>query len=574
MDVTARAFIATPRRLGKVRVKPQPRAVDSLSMERRAFSRIRQRIPCEVVHGDRHIRAILVDVSPGGAFLQLESNVGIGEAVEIWFADAHFAPQVARARIVRRRLVSGLVAALMRPGLGIAWIEAPPFALRDAVAPSGLIEVEIDVHGHEDLPVALPETELREPVELAPDAPAPEVSAPVAAISGEPEPAGHRLDLSPAAVSAEVVVIDEGELGEIAALLAQLGVTPHRMRWGAQAEPAHWAALPRLVIASARVALNVPIDDVPRSQGVRGVAVCDSPSLVLQTQLHRQGYDLIVQRESHPETLRLFFGALLHRRPELRREKRRAFGAPARVWRGWRPFAATILDVASGGASVLIARAAPRGTRLRVRVAGAYTGGQALSVLGVVERVAANGDGAILGLRFEAIPQRKRERLDALIARLDAGGPVADPSTAASVAEGRALRRGERRKLPRQLYRGPILELDGNTDAVRNVLVGTDLSLGGMRIEPHPGLQRGQRLRVALQAPTDAEPIVLAAEVARDEGARGLALRFVDMTESAQISLRRLLDETAEIQRAKRDRSGESERLVLGRLLPGVVSGG
>jgi hypothetical protein len=567
-------------------------------MERRAFPRIQQSIPCEVVQGGRRVPGMLVDVSPGGAFLQVESTVGIGEEVEIWFADACFAPQVAKGKIVRRRLVSGLVDSFLRSGLGVAWIEAPAFATQGEGA-SDLLEVEVDASPTDSGVAVLddegpvletdPGAEAEQPpalevdtgADVEPDAPADEIAElPVPKVAAsttmEARPAAQpdeAEDLLPAPRRADVVVIDEGELSDVAALIAELGTTPDRLRWGAPADSARWTSLPRLVIASARVALNVPIDASARSLGVQGVAVCDSPSLVLRTQLHRQGYHLITQRAAHPETLRLFFGALLHKRHEHRREKRRAFGAPARVWHGILPYSATILDVTRAGASVLMRRSLPRGTKLSVRVSGTYTGGRALALAAQVERVAPHAEGAILGLRFVSIPARKMERLRALIARLDAAGPIANPK-APPGAERRAPLRAERRAAPRRPYRGEVLTFDDATGAVRDVLVGTDLSLGGMRIEAHPGIARGQRLRIALQPSPAAGPIVIGAEVLRDEGPRGLVLRFVDVPESTQSALRRLLGAVAEVQRAKDDRSGESERLVLGRLLSDDTNAG
>lgn len=546
-------------------------------MERRAHARRRERIPCEVVHGERRLRAILTDVSPAGAFLELESDVALGAEIEVWFADAHFAPQVARARVVRRRL--GAALAFLRRGVGVAW-SLPPACARERL-PDELalveVEVEIELGGEEPRQIAASEVPAGVDVPAASEceigplpahassaAPAPLDVLPAEA---EARPEERALDLSPAAIRAEVVVIDEGELAELTALVSALGATAHRMRWGAQAEPAQWESLPRLVIASARVALAVPIEERARAAGVRGVAVCESPAHTLHAQLHRQGYELIVQRAAHRDTLRLFFGALLHRRPEQRREWRRAFGAPVRVTRGWRSLDATLLEVTSSGGSLVVARAMPRGTRVGVRIPAEYTGGRALALAARVERTAANGEGAILGLRFEPPHERERAQLAALIARLDAHGPLAAPSRAREGAEPRAPRRSERRRSERRPYAAEVLAIDPACGSVREVLFGTDLSLGGLRVEPHPGLARGERIRIALQAAGGEAPIVLDADVARDDGANGLVLKFVAAPESALIAIRRMLDAAGEIEQTGRARGEAGGRLVLGALL-------
>lgn len=58
------------------------------------------------------------------------------------------------------------------------------------------------------------------------------------------------------------------------------------------------------------------------------------------------------------------------------------------------------------------------------------------------------------------------------------------------------------------------------------VLIGRDLSAGGMRIEPHPDLAVGDRFRVALHGPAPNEPLLLEAEIVRDDGAAGFGVTF------------------------------------------------
>ena len=58
------------------------------------------------------------------------------------------------------------------------------------------------------------------------------------------------------------------------------------------------------------------------------------------------------------------------------------------------------------------------------------------------------------------------------------------------------------------------------------VLVGRDLSAGGMYVEPHPDLKRGDRLTLALHTGRE-QRLLVEAEVVRKE-TEGLALRFRD----------------------------------------------
>jgi hypothetical protein len=65
------------------------------------------------------------------------------------------------------------------------------------------------------------------------------------------------------------------------------------------------------------------------------------------------------------------------------------------------------------------------------------------------------------------------------------------------------------------------------------VLIGRDLSVGGMRVERAPSLAVGQQLKIALHVAAGETPLVLDAEVLRDDGERGFAVRFSDVDEAS-----------------------------------------
>ncbi len=46
--------------------------------------------------------------------------------------------------------------------------------------------------------------------------------------------------------------------------------------------------------------------------------------------------------------------------------------------------------------------------------------------------------------------------------------------------------------------------------------MGRDLSMGGMRIEPHPGLEMGKTLRLAIYGAPREEPFIVRARVVRN----------------------------------------------------------
>jgi hypothetical protein len=71
-------------------------------------------------------------------------------------------------------------------------------------------------------------------------------------------------------------------------------------------------------------------------------------------------------------------------------------------------------------------------------------------------------------------------------------------------------------------------------DEAAHVLMGRDLSRGGMRVDPNPLLAVGMNLRLAVHAETREAPMILSAMVVRDDGEHGLVLRFRDL--SAELS--------------------------------------
>jgi hypothetical protein len=71
-----------------------------------------------------------------------------------------------------------------------------------------------------------------------------------------------------------------------------------------------------------------------------------------------------------------------------------------------------------------------------------------------------------------------------------------------------------------------VLRLDDVTRRVRQVLIGCDLSTGGLRVEPHPGIDVGDLLKLAIFDRVHGEPLVVLASVVQNYGPRGLGLRF------------------------------------------------
>jgi len=73
------------------------------------------------------------------------------------------------------------------------------------------------------------------------------------------------------------------------------------------------------------------------------------------------------------------------------------------------------------------------------------------------------------------------------------------------------------------------------------VLLGRDISLGGMRVDPNPAVAVGDELRIALHVRARRKPLVVCARVSRDDGEDGLVLRFGELSPAAEGYLRRMV---------------------------------
>ena len=94
-------------------------------MERREDPRNRRRIPCEFQHQGDHYRGIAVNISRSGLFIQTDATLEPGAELEVELLGDQFEGASFRAEVARRRATPALLAAVIRPGLGVRIVEAP-----------------------------------------------------------------------------------------------------------------------------------------------------------------------------------------------------------------------------------------------------------------------------------------------------------------------------------------------------------------------------------------------------------------------------------------------------------------
>jgi hypothetical protein len=334
-----------------------------------------------------------------------------------------------------------------------------------------------------------------------------------------------------------ILLLHDGELEDIADPIELIGGINRRGGLTEADRNATWD----LVLGTSQRMLD--LHTILPATNATQIAVVDGDSKTLRRMLRRSGIDLLVRRPVHPASLRLLI------------------------------LDAILAELSTTGCSLMV----PPGTHsarpdgnLTLLIPPELNGGRAFSVGGQVARIteAESGSDAI-AVTFGSLRTKARKGLETIVAAHSHGPAMLDEDVALAVQsvptfsdsaeptppEPEDLNRAEiapaeppgtdstagreQRGEPRRALSRRIIAL-GNEAA--RVLIGRDLSVGGMRIDRTPGLGVGDMLRVALHVRPDGQPLVLSARVRRDDGDAGLALRFVDLNPAARLCLEEMVD--------------------------------
>jgi hypothetical protein len=378
-----------------------------------------------------------------------------------------------------------------------------------------------------------------------------------------------------------VLLLHDGELADVRAMAEAIGAQVVERR-GGEAAP-EWDVL----VVSSRYAR----DDLlrgGREKSVR-IAVLDRHARSLRSLVRRAGVDLVVRRPVHPTALRLLLLHALYRGPE-RRSRRVAVGAGVRFRIGLlRRRAGVLADLSMRGCQILSPQPVRVGQNIVVWIPDAANEGRSFAVRGVVVRTLETPSGERgFGVDFGKVGKSVAPLLKASVTAhvegptvcapgLDVTQPLLGPPAAAAPADaessndpgettangyrvGGSGRRervrapidfvggiggatgdgADRRGAARHSYVGRrVVALD---EEAARVLIGRDLSVGGMRVDHAPNLAVGQRLQIAIHVAAGQTPLVVQAEIVRDDGSRGFAMRFVDLDDAASRYLGKMVD--------------------------------
>jgi hypothetical protein len=382
-----------------------------------------------------------------------------------------------------------------------------------------------------------------------------------------------------------ILLVDDGELEPLAGWLDARDMAYERLRGGGI--PAEVAPPLDLLVVTPRHVDRVRRGSPAGAGAGRPLRIIaapeDSPSM--RRRVRRAGMHLLVRLPAQEEIWRLLIARALYQGEERRGDERVAVGSPVGL----------AVRAPTEASETILVDLSNRGCRLRTPVtigegepiaftlpAGLEATGDAepLTLHGRVRRVAAEAGSSerALAVVFDpAMPESDRTRLTALINRWASGpsahsnAPVRDampaippcrlptlpelmlddetdpPIAAHSEVCVRLADRepadptagaADRRAHPRGRFESSLL---AESDTGRIVLIGRDLSAGGMRIERFGRLAVGDRIRIALHGPTAGEPFLVQARVARDDGPDGYALVFEDLDAARARTLEKLV---------------------------------
>lgn len=396
-----------------------------------------------------------------------------------------------------------------------------------------------------------------------------------------------------------VLLVDDGELDGVSGLLTALGVTHARLRGGEIGEAVEPPL--ELLVTTPRRARTVrtrPPSPARPGRPVRMV-LADEDSPALRYMLRELGFHLLVRSFTPPGVLRLLVLRALFQGAEQRGEPRVPAHAEIGVADGEAPTdRAVLIDVSNRGCRFLAPRGIASGTVVALEIPTDELDGEPLRLGGrVIRSTAEDRDAYSAAVLFdEQMEASTRRRLARLLNTLSRGvgslhaeddpsstdflppRPSAeipgltldaetDPALAAELEVGVRVAEAdegeERRRHARAAFPHKVV---ARGEEGRRVLMGRDLSREGMRVERLEELDLGDQLRLSLFAPGRAEPFVVDAVVARDDGERGLALRFRNLPVHVGDALERLVAGLPDLEALE-----EGEAANLGRVISEIL---
>ena len=357
-----------------------------------------------------------------------------------------------------------------------------------------------------------------------------------------------------------VLLIDDGELDQVADLLDGLEVDYARESDKSGSIPPQPSAM-LVTTSQIAIARSLRRSSGPETRDAVWIAFVAGSSKTERAALERAGFNFLVRQPVHPAALRLLLLHGLYRGEDKRVTRRLAFGFEVRF--GGRLFKrrGTLADLSPRGCRLLARRPPQQDTAVQLSIPSEAPGGHTLRLSGRVVRTAAGeGEGGdpqetSVGILFDPLGDRARQQLGAILLERAHGPAVLrrPPGRDSKPA------RDDARRHPRVEF---TQELSAVAASDAHVVLGRDLSEGGMRIEAHPQVQLDDELFLAIQSPNSSESFFVEGRVVRDDGGGGLAVEFQWIEPGGRERLQSLVGSLPPIEQLSRDDAGRGATVL------------
>jgi hypothetical protein len=347
-------------------------------------------------------------------------------------------------------------------------------------------------------------------------------------------------------------------------MLGHLGVEVARMVGG---EIGNEVAAPRdLLISAGRRTLGempalIPADD--GSPAPTWICIHNQDFLPMRERLCEMGVHYLLQNALDEESLRRFVSQLLRSGTDQRRNMRLPLGGQIQYRHNTGNQPGSLVDLSERGCGFFAEEGFEPGTQISVLLPSSLGGGEEVEITGTVLRESEpdlrGGHEVFFSVvRFETPDEEAQQRLLRITHGERIGTKITPLATRAETPEVAAPPEPEplepapaapepieeatanRRERPRYDYDRPVQVL-GHELASTAAVLGSDLSLGGIRLTGCPQLEIGTRLTLALFGAAREEPILLEATVSRSTGSGDTGLAFEPLTPQQQRQLEKLM---------------------------------
>jgi hypothetical protein len=362
----------------------------------------------------------------------------------------------------------------------------------------------------------------------------------------------------------QIWILDDGELVEIRSLLTEAGIA-----FGEG--PAVPGTRVRLLVTSARRTL---LDQEKRPSSDTHLVVFEESTRGLRKVLERSGCDLVMALPLNAHAFRLVLNHCLYQGPEKRRSRRVMLGSTIKLKRGLSWSNGTLVSLSLRGCGLNVDVELRVGREQELKLPAKVTGRGELRLNGrVLSSRPAESGGYDTALAFRLIDPGDRRVVVDILNRHGGGAELRprtspaerEPDTGAQVEGGpEGEEAGERRRGKRKRFTRRVLAAGAG---VSHVLIGRDLSAGGMRVRPDPELDLGDALKLAVHGHPGQPAIMVKATVIRDDGDDGIVLRFDDLPDSIASRLEEMVSRLPSLPPGKRSGSQTANVVseVLGR---------